>query len=292
MPSFGRFAAGVLIGAAAASLCAQTPASPNHAQSARDLVRDVIYNELHDRERDSHWEYRAECVSSAENSIREQVETDKGPVFRLLAQDGSPLDAVQREREDQRLDRYLQNPAEIARVDRSHREDEERLATVMAMLPQAFLFDYEGTEADGLVHLAFRPDPSFTPTTYEARIVHALNGTISVNARLKRMIDMRGSLAERLDFGYGFLGHVEKGGAFEIHRRQVSPEHWKTDLVDVHVQGKILMLRTVAKDQHEARSDFRPVPSGTTLAEARDMLNEAVDRGTEAHMVPAATARR
>jgi hypothetical protein len=292
MSSFGRFAAGVLIGAAAASLCAQTPASPNHAQSARDLVRDVIYNELHDRERDSHWEYRAECVSSAENSIREQVETDKGPVFRLLAQDGSPLDAVQREREDQRLDRYLQNPAEIARVDRSHREDEERLATVMAMLPQAFLFDYEGTEADGLVHLAFRPDPSFTPTTYEARIVHALNGTISVNARLKRMIDMRGSLAERLDFGYGFLGHVEKGGAFEIHRRQVSPEHWKTDLVDVHVQGKILMLRTVAKDQHEARSDFRPVPSGTTLAEARNMLNEAVDRGTEAHMVPAATARR
>jgi len=48
----------------------------------------------------------------------------------------------------------------------------------------------------------------------------------------------------------------------------------------------------VAKDQHEARSDFRPVPSGTTLAEARNMLNEAVDRGTEAHMVPAATARR
>ncbi|HEY1500017.1 MAG TPA: hypothetical protein VGF88_10605 [Acidobacteriaceae bacterium] len=292
MPLSGRFAAGLLIGAATASLGAQAPASPNPAQSARDLVRDVIYNELHDRERDSHWEYRAECVSSAENSIREQVETDKGPVFRLLAQDGNPLDAAQREREDQRLNKYLQDPAEIARVERSHREDEERLATVMAMLPQAFLYDYQGREADGLVHLAFRPDPAFTPTTYEARIVHALNGTMSIDPRFKRMIDMRGSLAERLDFGYGFFGHVEKGARFEIHRRRVSPDHWKTDLVDVHIQGKILMLRTVGKDQHEARSDFRPVPSGTTLLEARDMLNQAVDRGTEARLLPIPAARK
>ncbi|MGB9032683.1 MAG: hypothetical protein WCC27_21340, partial [Acidobacteriaceae bacterium] len=284
------FAALVLI---AAPVCAQQPPDlgalhKGKPETAADLVREVIYNELHDRERDSHWQYRSECLSSAENLVREQVETDNGPIFRLIAQNGNPLDASQREREDKRLDEYLHSPGQIARVERAHQEDEARLAAVMELLPQAFLFDYEGAAADNLVRISFRPDPAFTASGYEARIIHALAGTLTVDARLKRMIDMRGVLAERVDFGYGLLGHVEKGGSFEIHRRRVGPTHWKTDLVEVHIQGKILMLKTVSKDQREARFDFRPVPSGTTLSEAREMLSQAADQSDEAHLIPAA----
>jgi len=290
MLASGRFATVVLMAAAAVPLYGQVaPVVPRrNLESAHDMVRDVIYNELHDRERDSHWEYRSECLSPAENLVREQVETDRGPVFRLLAQDGSPLDDAQREREDARLARYIQSPAEIASVEHAHAEDEARLAGVMELLPEAFLFQYEGAPEGDVARIAFRPDPAFRPSGYEARIVHALGGTLTVDARQKRMIEMHGVLAERVDFGYGLLGHVEKGGTFEIHRRQVNAEHWKTDLVEVHVEGKILMLKTVSKDQREARWEFRPVPRGTTPAEAREMLDQEVDRGIQARLVPAA----
>lgn len=287
-----RFAAVAMVAAGTWIACAQVPASPGASRPARDLVRDTIYNELHDREHDSHWEYRSECISAAEKRVREQVETDQGPIFRLLAEDGSPLNASQQQREDARLAAYLRSPGQIARVEREHEEDEARLAGVMALLPQAFLFDYQGAPQGDQVRIAFRPDPAFVPTGYEARIVHALTGTLLVDARLKRMVEMHAIVAERVDLGYGLLGHVDKGGTFSIHRRQVSAEHWKTDLVDVHVEGKILMLKTVSKDQKEARSDFRPVPRGTTLAEARDMLTEAVDRGTQARLVPASGTRK
>jgi hypothetical protein len=280
-----RFARIALIAATALRVCAQTPDPA--PEPARDLVRDTIYNELHDREHDSHWEYRSECVSSSSSLVREQVETNQGPIFRLLAEDGSPLNAEQQQREDRRLAEYIHSPGQIARVEHEHQEDETRLAGIMELLPKAFLFDFQG-QADGdVVRIAFRPDPAFTPNGYEARIVHALTGTLVVNARLKRMIEMRGVLGERVDFGYGLLGHVDQGGVFEIHRRQVSTEHWKTDLVEVHVEGKILMLKTVSKDQREARTDFRPVPQGTTLAEARDMLDATADRGTQARLMPA-----
>lgn len=290
MPALRRFVTVVLFAATAAPLCAQTSGSAvsNAPEPARDLVRDVIFNELHDRERDSHWEYRSECLSSAENLVREQIETDKGPVFRIVEEDGNPLDPVQRQREDERLNQYVHSPGQVARVQRAHEEDESRLAAVMELLPRAFLFDYEGATTGDLVLIGFRPDPAFNPAGYEARIVHALAGTLVVDPRLKRMIDMHGVLAERVDFGYGLLGHVEKGGSFEIHRRQVSAEHWKTDLVEVHVQGKILMLKTVSKDQREARSDFRPVPDGTTLAEAKAMLSATTDQGTRARLVATA----
>ncbi|HTW48675.1 MAG TPA: hypothetical protein VMD92_12050 [Acidobacteriaceae bacterium] len=248
----------------------------------------MVWNELHDRERESHWQYRSECVSSSQDLVREQVETDQGPVFRVLALDGAPLDEAQREREDARLNEYLHDPARIAHILHAHEEDEARLAAVMQMLPDAFLFDYDGPATADVARIAFRPNPAFVPSGYEARIVHALAGTITVNLRLRRMIEMRGTLLSRVDFGYGFLGHVEKGGTFTIHRRQVNAEHWKTDLVDVHVQGKVLLLKTVSKDQREARSDFRPVAVSTTLAEARDMLNQAAGESVQARLVPAA----
>jgi hypothetical protein len=292
MHASGHFASALIVAAAALPLCAQT-ASPAAAaggrpQSAHDLVRDMVYNELQDRERDSHWEYRSECVSSSQNLVREQVETDQGPIFRVLAQDGTPLGEAQRQREDARLNQYLHDPAQVAHILHAHEEDEARLASVMQMLPEAFLFDYEGPQTADVARIAFRPNPAFVPAGYEARIVHALAGTITVNLRLRRMIEMRGTLIERVDFGYGILGHVEKGGTFTIHRRQVNAAHWKTDLVDVHIQGKVLMLKTVSKDQREARSDFRPVPGGTTLAEARDMLNQAAGENVQARLVPAA----
>lgn len=292
MHASGHFASALLVAAAALPLCAQTapptPSADANQQSAQDLVRDMVYNELHDREHDSHWEYRSECVSSSQNLIREQVETDQGPIFRLLAQDGLPLDETQREREDARLNQYIHDPAQIAHIRHAHEEDEARLASVMQMLPDAFLFDYEGPRSPELASIAFRPNPAFAPTGYEARIIHALAGTITVNLRLRRMIEMHGTLIQRVDFGYGLLGHVEKGGTFTIHRRQVNAAHWKTDLVDVHIQGKVLMLKTVSKDQREARSDFRPVPGGTTLAEAKDMLNQAAAGSVQARLVPTA----
>jgi hypothetical protein len=103
---------------------------------------------------------------------------------------------------------------------------------------------------------------------------------------------MNGRVAERVDFGYGLLGHVEKGSSFHVHRHQVSATHWKADLIETHVKGKVLIVKSLSKDQREIRSDFRPVPSGTTLAEAKEMLDQAGDQGVQARLVPAAASEK
>jgi hypothetical protein len=294
MPGSVRFASVVLLAAAALPVFAEAPAtaSQGSAQSAHDLVRDVIYNELHDRERDSHWEYRSECLSTAQNVVREQVETSSGPVFRLIEQDGKPLSATQEGREDERLDAYIHDPGQIARVAGAHDNDEAQVAAILQLVPDAFLFDYEEPPSEGIARIAFRPDPVFVPPNYQARIVHALTGTMIVDLRLKRAIDMNGRVAERVDFGYGLLGHVEKGSSFHVHRHQVSATHWKADLIETHVKGKVLIVESLSKDQREIRSDFRPVPSGTTLAEAKEMLDQAGDQGVQARLVPAAASEK
>jgi hypothetical protein len=255
------------------------------SQPAQKLVADVIYNELHDRERDSFWEYRSIRVAGSQNIVREQVETADGPIFRVLEDHGNPLGADQRRKEEERIRELVDRPGAMARVRQEHEQDEERLKKVMEMLPEAFLFEYDGPSEGDSVRIHFRPNPAFTPSSYEARVVHNLVGTFTVNQRLKRMIDMDGQIEERVDFGYGILGHVEKGGTFEIHREQVSDTHWKTNLVEVHIQGKVLLVKNVTKDQRESRSDFRPVPHDITLTAARELLDQAGNEKTVAHLV-------
>src|SRR6202021_4229763 len=65
---------------ATAALCAGAqsvppPASTVSAQSAADLVRDVGFNETHDRERDSHWESQSARITPDQNTVRGQGET-------------------------------------------------------------------------------------------------------------------------------------------------------------------------------------------------------------------------
>jgi hypothetical protein len=251
-------------------------------QPAQQLVADVIYNELNDRGCDSFWQYGILRVSGSQHVDREQVETSDGPIFRLVKDHGIPLDAGERRREDLRLEELVQRPGAMARIRREHLKDEARMRNVIELLPQAFLFEYTGPSEGVQVRLSFRPNPAFTLASYEARIAHALGGTLVVNQRLKRLIDMDGRLIKRIDFGYSILGHVEKGGTFEIRREQVSETHWKTNLIEVHIQGRVLLFKNVTKDQLESRSDFRPVPQNISLAEAKALLDQAAGTREEA----------
>jgi hypothetical protein len=243
------------------------------AQSAQQLAADVVHNELQDRECDSFWQYRSIRVSGSQDVVREQVETPQGPIFRVIADHGRPLDEDQRRSEEQRLNELINKPGAMTRVRQDHLKDEERMRKVIEMLPQAFLYEYTGPSESDQVHLLFRPNPAFTPTSYDGRIVHALSGTLVVNRRLKRLVAMKGQLMDRVDFGYGLLGYVEKGGTFEIQREQVSATRWKASLIEVHVRGRVLLFRNVSKDQREVRTNFHPVQHDISLISAKELLD-------------------
>jgi len=258
--------------------------TPTQPQTPQQLVTDVMYNELRDRQCDSYWAYRSIRVSGPQDVVREQVETSEGPIFRVLEDHHHPLDTDERKREDQRLQELVTRPGAMTRVQQDHMKDEERMKKVIEMLPEAFLYEYQGPSTGDEVRLSFRPNPAFNPPTYEARIMHALGGTLIVNQRLKRMVDMQGRMLDRVDFGYGFLGYIEKGGTFEIKREQVGETRWKTNLVEVHIQGRVLLFHNVTKDQREARTDFRPVPHDISLSAAKELLDQAATGRTEARL--------
>src|SRR6202451_103911 len=86
--------AGVLLMCAVPALWAQSP-----TQSAHDLVKDVVYNELQERHQVSLWQYRVEKRVASQTTIQQEVETRSGLVYRVLARQGRPLDQAGQKKE-------------------------------------------------------------------------------------------------------------------------------------------------------------------------------------------------
>ncbi len=244
------------------------------AESAQQLVKDVVYNELADHQHHKFFEYLDTKRTGQQTIVKAEMETSTGRIHRLLAEDGKPLSPEQQEEESRRLDALLHDSSQQQRLLHDYREDEDRIARVVGLMPEGFLYQYDGVEG-GDIRLKYRPNPAFKPPTYEARVFHGMAGTLWINAREKRLSRVEGQLVTNVDFGYGLLGRLYKGGTFNMERFEATPGSWKTRVLDVHITGYEVLLKSISTDQVEVRSDFREVPATVTLQQAEAMLNES-----------------
>jgi hypothetical protein len=121
----------------------------------------------------------------------------------------------------------------------------------------------------------------------ESKALQSMAGTILVDPQQKRLAHLNGRLVENVNFGFGLLGRLAKGGTFEIERTQVSSSHWKTQLVDIQVSGRMLLFKTVSKQQRETRSDFELVPKDLDVRQAEDLLQSRPDyQAIAVHPIP------
>ena len=253
-------------------VCIAAPAQDHSLPPpASDLINEVVTNELTDRVQARKWMYAIDKQVGKQTLREEQVETKDGPLYRVVAIDGATLNPGQRLQDNARVDGLLHDPGRQLKVKQAHDEDEQKLEKLMRLMPEVFLYDYDGVEGN-IVRLKFRPNTNYNPTTYEALVVHSLAGTILIDTQQKRLAKLSGQLINRVEFGYGLLGHVDNGGTIEIERVQVGPSEWKTALINIQLSGRLVFFKTINKQEHEARSDFRAVPGNPSLFEGSQLL--------------------
>jgi len=238
--------------------------------TAGELVKAVVANELTDRQQLLKWICLIEKRAGKEILTEEQVETRDGPLFRLLAIDGTALTPGQREEDDARIGRLMKDPSSLQKLKQAQGEDELKLQKLLNLMPNAFLYDYDGAE-ENLVRVKFWPNPEYTAPTYEARVIHSLAGAILIDPERKRMRKIACRLVNRVEFGYGLLGRIDNG-TVELERVEVGTLQWKTAFINIHFSGRVAFFKAISKDQYERRSDFREVASDLSLSDGKELL--------------------
>ena len=227
--------------------------------SAHDLAQRVITNELNFQDDHTSWMYRLEKEQSGKKKVEEIIETKKGSLSRLLSINDRPLTAKQQREEDQRVRELMTNRSAQQKLQRALDAETLQGRRLFKMLPDAFVFNYAGGDGN-LAKLSFRPNPNFHPPSLEARVLAAFNGHLN----------------QDVNFGFGLLGHLSKGGHFEVKQVEVVPGHWDMTTMNLELRGKALLFKSVGVQRRENRRDFRQVSDDLTLAQAADILNRHI----------------
>jgi hypothetical protein len=199
------------------------------------------------------------------------VEIGDGILRRLIAVDGRLLSKEETALEAQRLQSLVNNPDAFRRESAAHKDDEKHATSMLQLLPRAFTLTLDGTDGD-CTRYRFTPNPAFQPATYEERVGAAMAGTVSLREPENRLCILQGALQHPVTFGFGIIGKVDAGGNFRLERAPVEGYTWKSQKISVHMGGRILMMKSLAKEQETTRTGIRIVPSNLTLAQGLQLI--------------------
>jgi hypothetical protein len=255
-----------------------TPISPD------ELVRKTVRNEVKASQADSTPHM---FVSHKETTHGSQTklycETRDAMAGMAIAFDGKPVSPEQRRAEEARLEQLMKNPEELRKKRQREKEDAERVARIVRAMPDAFLYEYDGTEpgqpglgkeGDELVRLKFRPNPRYDPPSHTEQVLEGMQGTMLIDTDRYRIAKIDGTLFKDVGFGWGILGHLDKGGHFLVEQADVGDGSWDIRKMSLAFTGKILLFKHLDIHSTETLSDFRSVPTGLTFAQGVDLLKK------------------
>ena len=277
-------AATIFVSSLSTSGWAQSTVSPT------ELVRRTVKNEL----RDDHakFMFRDQKDTPHGSQTKLLVQTNEAMAGMLIAVDGKPLGPNQRQQEQERLNQLATNPSALEQKRKREKEDADRVQRIMQALPDAFLYEKDGEqvgkpgvgkEGDELVRLKFRPNPKYDPPTHTEQVLTGMQGYMLIDENKSRLAEIDGTLYKDVGFGWGILGHLDKGGRFVVRQGEVAPNHWDVTQMRLDFTGKVLLFKSLSIKSNEVYSDFRPVPANLTFAQGVELLRKQEETIAENH---------
>jgi hypothetical protein len=271
-----------LLGAPGVSPSLGVTTSAQDPDSCALLVRVAVANEVAAANDSSarHF-FRSRKQTPQGSQTRIYIETREAMAGMTIAYNDHPLTPEQMQVEENRLANLARSPEQLSRKHSQEQENAERTLRIVRALPDAFLYDYDG-EASGvpdlgkdgarLVRLKFRPNPAYQPPSRVEQVLPGMQGVLLLDPVARRIARIDGTLFKEVGFGWGILGHLDKGGHFLVEQRDVGDGSWEISRMALNFTGKILLFKNLAIKSDEVFSDFRRVPDGTTFAQGVEML--------------------
>ena len=238
---------------------AQSADVPRTSDAARRLVDTMLTHEGDPAEHRLKYMYLSEERSERTSGhvwTERVVETEKGKVRLLLAEDGKPLSAERQAAERTKLADIAAHPDAFQKREQAMKNDEQHAEQMLALLHKAFLFEEPRPEGSDL-RIGFRPDPAYQPKTMEEKVLHSMSGAVLVDERTKQLHRIEGKVPTDVSLGYGLLGTIHAGSSFSTEHEMEQGGEWKDALVNTAIEGKAMLFKEIGRNEHVVHSEFK-----------------------------------
>lgn len=259
---------------------AQNRAKALTPPEAQALVRNAIERQMEADEKGGGPAFRYLLKTNGKRGIqtKELIDTKEGIVARLLAVDDRPPTEEERKADDDRLNKLLRDPHARQQKLKQQEEDDKRTRKMVRALADAFIYEYESTiEGPGgpLIRLKFKPDPQFDPPSRELQVFQGMTGFMLIDPRAARLVEIDAKLFRDVNFGWGILGHLDKGGEFMVRQADVTGKgDWQIIAMRLHFDGKALIFKPIHIRDDDTATNYRVVPSDLTFAQGLELLRK------------------
>lgn len=267
--------------------------------SANDLVREAIAQEVTAaNQSQARHLFRSRKLTPKGSQTRLYVETTDAIAGMLIAINDQPLSEQQERAERDHLFWLSGNPEQLRKKHAREKEDADRTLRILKALPDAFRYEYAGTEPAGpglgkagneLVKLTFTPNPSYSPPSRVEQVLEGMQGHLLVDATARRIAKIDGTLFRDVSFGWGIIGHLDKGGHFCVQQADVGDGDWDITAMGLKMTGKILVFKGISMIYDETFSDFQAVPDDLTFAKGVTLLTNEQEKIAHNHEQEAAS---
>lgn len=269
MKSSGHSILALTLGALALWLPASLP-----AQSPQELIQQMVAHEDEAGLHRQHFAYTATERSerTGNHTWKERIaETGAGKLRFLLAEDGQPLSPDRASQERGRLAAIVADPTAFTTAEHAKKNDEDKAKAMLDLLPKAFLVDNLRHEGD-LTLIDFSPNPAYQTQSMEEKVLHGMSGTVAID-HAQRLHTIKAALPKDISVGFG-LATIHAGSHFGTTRDQVVPGQWKTVQIDTAIDGKAILFKSLGKNEHVERTDFKLLPFDMSVKDAVALIEQ------------------
>lgn len=280
----------------------QSTASPQQDPNA--MVRRAVANRLAEEAAHKPLRFALHRKDEHHDITRDVIETPQGDVAMVVAANGAALSPQDRQAQIARLNDLAAHPELQEHRQKREQEDAARVDKLMRLLPDAFIYHYLSTDpctptrppdvalpgaptpapaAPAPVamcyHMSFTPNPQFDPPDAESRILRGMAGDIWMEQSHERVYRLNAHLVADVDFGWGVIGRLDKGGTIYLEQTNIGGDDWELTSMKLNLTGKLLMFKSLTVRLSEEMGRFSPVPPNIDYRQAIRMLEGSPSAG-------------
>ncbi|HEU4390708.1 MAG TPA: hypothetical protein VFV34_23085 [Blastocatellia bacterium] len=192
-------------------------------------------------------------------------------VKRLISEDGKELSASDREKEDKRVQKEVEEALKRREKERDRKErdkdkdqskdkdNDDDDITILTFLRISEITSVRREQFRGqeVIAFDFEPKKGYKPRNRAETIVSKLAGTVWVDEDAREIARLEARLIDSFKLGGGVLASIRPSTAFVFEQEKVDAEIWLPSYAEVNISARVLLFAKLNRSATLRYSDYK-----------------------------------
>jgi hypothetical protein len=216
-------------------------------------------------------------VRKTSTETHEIMILDDEYVERLVAKDDKPLPPKEAQKEEERIDKFIEkrkNETPDEKRDRLAKEEKEREKDreFVREIADAYYFKALPDETIGgreAFVISAEPRPDFKPHTSDAKFLPKFRFRAWIDKSECQLVKLDADVIDTVSVGF-FVARLYPGSKFDLEQTRINDEVWLPSHIDVRLDARVLLLKGFNANLLFDYSDYKKFRSSIQIVPAAD----------------------